>query len=115
MIGALLYLQFHSFINGLQRRLKRLKQPKYLAGAIVGGLYFWFYFCRYAFGSLGRPAPPAMLSPPAQYAATIESLAALALLGIIALAWVVPHRRVALGFTEAEIAFLFPAPLHRTT
>ena len=28
--------------------------------------------------------------------------------------WIVPAQRAALGFTEAEIAFLFPAPITRT-
>src|SRR5205085_7964459 len=29
------------------------------------------------------------------------------------LAWMVPHQRAALAFTEAEVAFLFPAPVTR--
>jgi hypothetical protein len=40
MISALLYLQFHSVKNRLAARLKRLKQPKYLIGAIVGGFTY---------------------------------------------------------------------------
>ena len=46
MIAALFYLQCQSFCNRLVSRFKRLKQPKYLIGAIVGGLYFYFYFFR---------------------------------------------------------------------
>ena len=46
MIAALFYLQYQSFYNRLVSRFKRLKQPKYLIGAIVGGLYFYFYFFR---------------------------------------------------------------------
>jgi len=38
MIPALLYLQYHSIKNRIVRRIKRLKQPKYLLGAVVGGL-----------------------------------------------------------------------------
>jgi hypothetical protein len=38
MISALFYLQFHSVKNRLRLRFRRLKQPKYLAGAFVGGL-----------------------------------------------------------------------------
>ena len=37
MIAALLYLQYHTVRNRLVTRFKRLKQPKYLVGAIVGG------------------------------------------------------------------------------
>ena len=49
MIGALLYLQFTSTWNRLVMRLKRLKQPKYLIGGMVGGLYVYFYFIRFMF------------------------------------------------------------------
>src|SRR6188474_2018737 len=53
MIAALFYLQFHSVKNRLMMRFKRLKQPKYLFGAIVGGLYMYWYFGRFLFG-IGR-------------------------------------------------------------
>ena len=43
----------------------------------------------------------------------LESLAALVLFVVVLLAWIVPHERAALTFTEAEIAFLFPAPINR--
>ena len=56
MIAALLYLQYHTFRNRLVSRFKRLKQPKYLIGAIVGGLYFYFYFFRYLFRGMRRAA-----------------------------------------------------------
>ena len=64
MISALLYLQYHTFRNRLVSRFRRLKQPKYLIGAIVGGLYFYFYFFRYLFrGFGGRPAVNLAVSP----------------------------------------------------
>ena len=53
MIAALFYLQYHSFRNRLVSRFKRLKQPKYLVGAIVGGLYFYWYFFRAIFHGFG--------------------------------------------------------------
>jgi len=49
MLGALLYLRLTSLRNLLRMRLLRLKQPKYLVGAIVGAAYFWFFFLRRAF------------------------------------------------------------------
>jgi hypothetical protein len=36
MLSALLYLRFTSLKNWLRMRLLRLRQPKYLMGAIVG-------------------------------------------------------------------------------
>jgi len=113
MIAALAYLQFHSVKNQLVRRVKRLKQPKYLVGAIVGGLYFYFYFFRFLFAPRGRggnfAAAPGMTVDPLFF----ESIGALLLFGIVLLAWVIPHKRAALMFTEAEVAFLFPAPISR--
>src|SRR5450432_165022 len=109
MISALLYLQYHSARNRLVTRIKRLKQPKYLVGAIVGAFYFYFYFFRFFF-SRGRGSPAA-LSP--ENLPLLESLGALALFVIVLLAWLIPHERAALTFTEAEVAFLFPAPISR--
>jgi ABC-2 type transport system permease protein len=114
MIAALFYLQYHSFRNRLISRFKRLKQPKYLFGAIVGGLYVYFYFFRYLFrgyASGGRHATTVAIPP--EYLLLVESLAALALFVIVLLAWIIPHERAALTFTEAEVAFLFPAPVTR--
>jgi hypothetical protein len=112
MISALLYLQYHTSRNRLISRFKRLKQPKYLVGAIVGGLYFYFYFFRYLFrGFGGRPAVNMTVSP--EHLQLFESLGALALFVIVLLAWLIPHERAALTFTEAEVAFLFPAPITR--
>jgi hypothetical protein len=45
--------------------------------------------------------------------ALYESLGAGLLLIAVLLAWVVPHGRAALAFSEAEVAFLFPAPISR--
>lgn len=114
MISALFYLQFHSVKNRLTMRFKRLKQPKYLVGAIVGGAYLYWYFVRVLFFPPGRrgmanATPPILPVDPLFY----ESLGALILFVIVLLAWVIPHKRAALAFTEAEVAFLFPAPVSR--
>jgi hypothetical protein len=114
MISALLYLQYHTSRNRLVSRFRRLKQPKYLIGAIVGGLYFYFYFFRYLFHGLGgRQAMNLMVSP--EHRLLFELLGALVLFVIVLLAWLIPHERAALTFTEAEVAFLFPAPVTRRT
>ena len=110
---ALLYYEWHSRLNRLRARLQRLRQPKYLFGAVVGGLYFYWYFIAAWFrgGPAGR-APP-LLAP--ENKALVESLAALVLLVVILLMWIIPHERAALMFSEAEVAFLFPAPVGRRT
>src|ERR1051325_8944729 len=109
MISALLYLQYHSFRNRLITRFKRLRQPKYLAGAIVGGAYFYFYFVRpFSYGRIGSHSA----SSPDDLA-FYTSIGAFVLSIFVLLAWIIPHERAALAFTEAEVAFLFPAPISR--
>ena len=112
-MSALFYLQFHTFINRLKVRLKRLKKPKYLIGGIVGGLYFYFYFFRFWFGMGRRPAGSFQFS--GDHVELVQALAACALFVIVLLAWIIPHSRAALVFSEAEVNFLFPAPIHRRT
>jgi ABC-2 type transport system permease protein len=112
MISALLYLQIQTIKNRTLQRVRRLKQPKYLVGGIVGGLYFYWYFFRVLFAGSGRGAAAPFLAVPGDQV-LYESLGALMLLVILSLAWVIPHQRAALTFTEAEVAFLFPAPISR--
>lgn len=112
MVAALLFLQYHSIKNRLWMRIKRLKQPKYLLGGIVGGLYFYFYFCRYLFGLPSRHQTLGFSGTPSD-PGFFELLGALLLFVAVVAAWVLPNRRAALGFTEAEVAFLFPAPISR--
>lgn len=110
MISALFYLQLHSVVNRTLARLRRLRQPKYLLGGIVGAIYFYFYFLRYAFSTgKGAQFPGAAAIDPF----LIELIAASVLGFILLLAWMVPHQRAALAFSEAEVAFLFPAPISR--
>jgi ABC-2 type transport system permease protein len=111
MIAALFYLQFHSFKNRLLSRFKRLRQPKYLFGAIVGGLYFyWFVFGNLMRARRGAPIPTSGL---ADQPLLVESIAALGLFLLVVVGWLWGKDRAALAFTEAEIAFLFPAPVSR--
>src|ERR1051326_9479361 len=102
MLSALLYLQYHTFKNRAAVRLKRLKQPKYLLGGIVGALYFYFYFFRHLFRT--RPVSPTFgVASSPQDLALYESAGALVLLVIVLVAWIFPRQRVALAFSEAEV------------
>ena len=112
MFAALIYLQFHSIRNRLFLRFKRLRQPKYLFGAIVGALYFYFYFFRYLFGLPGR-RPALSFDATTDSLALYEALGAALFLIAVLLAWLLPHERAALAFSEAEVAFLFAAPISR--
>ena len=122
MLNALLYLRLTSFRNWLLSRIRRLRQPKYLVGAIVGTAYLYFFFIR-GFarhpGSGATPLPVAELQDvlpaavPADWLPAAAAFGTIALLIVATLMWVVPVERAALGFTEAEISFLFPAPITR--
>lgn len=114
MIGALFYLQVQSIWNRLRMRLRRLKKPKYLAGAVVGAAYLYFFFFRNLVA--GRRGPGMAAAAGVTSADTLvllELLGALTLFGMVLAAWLFPHERAALTFSEAEMAFLFPAPVTR--
>ncbi len=110
---ALGYLITRSLANSITHRLKRLRQPKYLLGAVLAGAYFYFYFYKFLFIGLG-PAKQFDM-PPAQQQVWLDFGAAALLVFTFVLAWILPSSRAALTFTEAEIAFLFPAPIRRRT
>jgi ABC-2 type transport system permease protein len=113
--GALLYYQFHSWWNRLQTRIRRLRQPKYLFGAIVGGLYFYFYLFRGLASARHGAWAGAGMAIPVEMTGLAQTLAAAGFMVVVLLAWILPHSRTALAFTEAEVAFLFPAPVSRKT
>jgi len=115
MLGALLFYQYHSWCNRLLARLRRLRQPKYLVGAVVGGLYLYFYVFRGFAGSRAARPGPMPLAAPAGLNDLPQTLAALGFMVMVLLAWILPHSRAALAFSEAEVAFLFPAPVTRRT
>jgi ABC-2 type transport system permease protein len=115
MIGALFFLIWNSWLNRLKMRVRRLKQPKYLIGAIFGGLYFLYVFGIRFIAMAVSPRHKAQTFITAENAPMYEAIAALILFGLILLAWVLPRERAALTFSEAEVAFLFPAPVSRRT
>ena len=105
--GALFYYQWHSWRNRLLTRIRRLRQPKYLFGAIVGGAVFLLvYFRTLGRGGRGSPLARKILDSRRNSARHVAGHGAV-------LAWIFPQLRAALSFTEAEVAFLFPAPVGR--
>ena len=110
--GAFVYLQATSLYNNLRQRLLRLRQPKYLVGAVVGGAYLYFFLFHRLLRVGNAPSPRFALS--ADLLADFTAVAALALAAYVMAEWVVSDARTQLAFNEAEIDFLFPAPLTRT-
>jgi hypothetical protein len=113
MIGALLYLRVTSLRNAAVTRALRLRQPKYLLGALAAVAYFSMFVFRRSYPGAG---------PGRAGTATAEIVATLMLLGIVVVmiawvagAWLFPSSKPALRFSPAEIDFLFPAPISRRT
>ena len=112
MTSALIYLILMTWRNRLVTRFNRLKHPKYLLGAIVGGLYFYLYFFRFLFRNRGGNPKGGF---PDLDLALLELIGAAILCLIVLSFWFFPSKRAALTFSEAEVAFLFPAPISRRT
>src|SRR5262245_30982345 len=117
MVMATLYIMWCSGKNRMRRRLRRLREPRYLIGALVGAAYLFFAL----YGRTRRPrassVPPEgarrAQSAIAGFAATAPALGGLALLVAAAVSWLMPFGSGLLEFTPAETAFLFPAPVSR--
>ena len=61
MIDAFVFLLTRSFVNRMKSRLRRLKQPKYLIGAVFGLLYIsWYFFQAILFGGRRGANQPVM-------------------------------------------------------
>ncbi len=112
LVTTLWFLQSRSIFNSLRMRARRLKQPKYLIGAVVGVSYFWMIAFRHLF-TPSRSGLGAIGALPHDAVVLIEAGAALVLVFFVVVNWVFTSDRASLRFSEAEVAFLFPAPLSR--
>jgi hypothetical protein len=108
MTSAFIYLIACSFRNRVKSRLKRLKQPRYLAGLVVGVLYLYMVFLRPG----GRPPEGSSGMVPFAGEPMQAGLSVLLFI-VVALAWLVPGKRDAIQFTRPEVQFLFTAPVTR--
>lgn len=104
MIRAFLFVTVRSFRNRIVSRLKRLRNVRYLLSFLVGMAYFWFAALRHLFTGRSLMLPVIEL---------FVDLAAVVVLFMMILAWALPKQSAALAFSEAEIQFLFPAPITR--
>ena len=118
MLWASLYITICSAKNRIRARIRRLREPKYLIGAIVGAAYFYFTIFARMWGPLRSeshrpPLRPAAAVSLAALGAAVPAVAGLALMIVMALGWVFPVDSGLLQFTDAEVQFLFPAPVSR--
>ena len=95
--------------------VRQLRRPKYLVPALAWLAYMYFFVFRYVHFRR-RPDVGAAVPGFLQTLPLLEIGGAILLLGIVLLPWIWPGRGSGgLRFTEAEIQFLFPAPISRRT
>jgi ABC-2 type transport system permease protein len=119
MVGTSLYIIVCSARNRLRVRLRRLREPRYLVGAFVGAAYVYFsFFARLRAPrsgmqrrGAGRAQPPVFVLSAVRAAA--PGIVGIALLAVTAAGWLFPFDSGLLDFSEAEVQFLFPAPVSR--
>lgn len=108
MIRPFLFVTTRSFRNRIVSRLKRLRNVRYLISFVVAMAYFWFIAFRHLVSAR---------SPLPRYAIPVNDLvvdvAGVIVLAMMILAWALPEQSAGLTFSEAEIQFLFPAPITR--
>lgn len=117
MSGASLYILACSARNRMRLRLRRLREPRYLFGALVGISYLVFTFVIrqqvYDGRRSGRAAATAVGAAATAYGVPGATMGGVLLACLALTAWVLPLRSHLLEFTAAETAFLFPSPMSR--
>ena len=94
--------------NAARRKLGRLREPRYMVGFLVGAAYFAMIFMRPS--RAGRPPAPRL---PGHMDEILLVAGAAALAAAAFLTWIFRKGQPSLGLSEAEIQFLFPAPVSR--
>lgn len=104
MLRAFAFVTARTFANRILRQLRRLRQPRYLISFIAGLGYLYLTIFR----NSHRKGAPSF----AGFGLGID-IAAVIILVVMIVAWALPGDSGGLEFSEAEIQFLFPAPLTR--
>jgi ABC-2 type transport system permease protein len=112
MSGAFTFFFSRTVINQFRYRMNRLRQPRYLVSAIVGLGYLYFFLFRRSFGGHRRHGV-APIPLDSGMVPLLETLVAFALFVMVLWPWISPASGGGLSFSEAEVQFLFPAPLGR--
>jgi ABC-2 type transport system permease protein len=108
VIRAFWFVTTRSFKNRILQRLRKLRSPRYALSMLAGLAYLWFIAFRRMTMSTGHANFGAL--PVTDLGVDIVSVIVFA---IMLLAWATPDSGGGLTFSEAEIQFLFPAPVTR--
>src|SRR5262245_47227863 len=102
MVGAFLYLFACTFRNRIRVRLRRLRQPRYLIGAIVGSVYLYFAFFRAQVRPRRRGAAvgsAGMLAEFSRFAEPLQMCGGVVLFLLTAVTWLTPGASRPIEFT----------------
>jgi ABC-2 type transport system permease protein len=106
LLRALLYLRLMMLRNLVLGFVHRLRQPRYLLGLAIALGYFWLV--------LFKRLPRSPNAPPAPSGDSSQWLLATMVTVVAMVIWLLPGDKPNMRFTEAEVAFLFPAPMKRS-
>lgn len=114
MSGALFELLLRGLRGRLVRRLRLLRQPRYLVASLAGLAYMLFFVGRnFLIWGRGPRRPGIEVTGLGDRAPLVLLGVALALALVTTLGWLLTSSRPALRLNEAEINLLLPAPLPR--
>ena len=123
MTRALLFLLARSVRGRLVQALRRLREPRYLVGFLIGGGWaaFWlssiFGHSLIGFdlsGEVQFGPPPEVFEALAGPLGEAAQLAiALLLAAVVSIWWLLPFGKSTLEFSESELHLLLPAPVRR--
>jgi hypothetical protein len=113
VIRTFLTVAFLTLKNKIVQHVRRLRDPRYLIGAIVGLAYMWFMIFRRTMAASHGSNPKLIMMKSLAVTPVVADCASVILLLLMITAWALPADSGGLEFSEAEIAFLFPAPLRR--
>ena len=101
MVAASFYILVRSTRNRIVVRLRRLREPRYLFGAVIGAAYLYFavYRPRRIVGRRGRRGAIPDEASLGRFGASLGGAAVLLMAG---LAWIFPGTSSLLRFTESR-------------
>ncbi|MDZ7630566.1 MAG: hypothetical protein U5K74_04195 [Gemmatimonadaceae bacterium] len=105
--SALWYLYSRSWRNRMLQQLRRLKQPRYIVGALA--------MSAYVASLLFSPSARAAVTPDPTLLDVRQLLSIVGLSLALGAWWLAAPSDNALAFSSAEVYFLFPAPVERRT
>ena len=112
MTRAFLFITTRSLWNRVAKRLKRLREPRYAAGLVIGFVYLYWAILRNQWRA-GRGgglfAEPGFV----EILPTLVVVGGLLLWAFVVLAWLWPSPANPIQFSGPEVQFLYTAPVSR--